>query len=115
MAMKMMAINSSGIIKIYNKKPTKGLIEKDIKSSNIFRYADLAKKYNWRKIIQTSKIIKFYKEYNRIFSDGFKFEHKEEPHFSNEDDYFNFHNSKGEAHIKEVWQFLIQKIFQETF
>ena len=45
------------------------------------------------------EIIKFDKEYNRIYSDGFKFEHKEEPHFSNEDDYFNFHNSKGEAHI----------------
>ena len=91
--------DSSGIVKIYNKKPTKDQIDKDIKSSNIFRYADLAKKYNWRKIIQTSKIIKFDKEYNRIYSDGFKFEHKEEPYFSNEDDYFNFHNSKGKSHI----------------
>ena len=91
--------DSSGVVKIYNKKPTKDQIEREIKTSNIFRYADLAKKYKWRKIIQSSGIIKFDKEYNRIYSDGFKFEHKEKPHFSNEDDYFNFHNSKGEAHI----------------
>ncbi len=94
--------DSSGIVKIYNKKPTNDQIEKDIKSSNIFRYADLAKRYNWRKFIVSSKIIKFDKEYNRIYSDGFKFEHKEEPHFSNENDYFNFHNSKGEKHIAEM-------------
>ena len=91
--------DSSGIIKIYNKKPTKDQIDKDIESSNIFRYADLAKRYNWIKFIQSSKIIKFDKEYNRIYSDGYKFEHQDELHFLNEDDYFNFHNSKGEAHI----------------
>ena len=53
--------DSSGIVKIYNKKPTKDLIEKDIKSSNIFRYADLAKKYNWRKLfklLKSSSLIK---------------------------------------------------------
>ena len=91
--------DSSGILKIFNKKPTKDQIESEIKSSNVFRYADLAKRYNWIKFIQSSKIIKFDKEYNRIYSDGFKFEHKEEPYFSNEDDYFNFHNSKGKSHI----------------
>ena len=90
--------DSSGIVKVYNKKPTNDQIEKDIKSSNIFRYADLAKN-NWIKFIQSSKIIKFDKGYNRIYSAGYKFEHQDEPHFSNEDDYFNFHNSRGEAHI----------------
>ena len=94
--------DSSGVAKIYNKKPTKDQIEKDIKTSNIFRYADIAEKYNWRKIIQSSGIIKFDKEYNRIYSDGFKFEHKEEPYFSNESDYFNFHNTKGESYIAKM-------------
>ena len=108
--------DSSGVAKIYNKKPTKDQIEKDIKTSNIFRYADLAEKYNWRKIIQSSGIIKFDKEYNRIYSDGFKFEHKEEPCFSNESDYFNFHNSKGELAIARSMAILNpEKYFKKHF
>ena len=94
--------DSSGVVKIYNKKPTKDQIEREIKTSNIFRYADLTKTYKWRKIVFSSGKIKFDKEYNRIYSEGFKFEHKEEPYFSNEIDYFNFHNSKGESYIAQM-------------
>tara|TARA_B100000579_G_scaffold374876_1_gene339345 strand:- start:129 stop:1052 length:924 start_codon:yes stop_codon:yes gene_type:complete len=94
--------DSSGIVKIYNKRPTKDQIELTIKSSNIFGNAKIAKELKWKKFVSSSDIIKFDKEYNRIHSEGFKFEHKEEPYFLNERDYFNFHNSKGESHIAEM-------------
>ena len=69
-----------------------------------------ASKYNFK------HIIKFDKEYNRIYSDGFKFEHKEEPFFSNESDYFNFHNSKGELAIARSMAILNpEKYFKKHF
>ena len=93
--------DSSGTIKIFNKRPSQNQLERIIKSTNILRYADLAKKYKWRKIIQKSNIVKFDKEYNRIFSDGYKLQHKEELYFKKEEDYFNYHNTKGETHIAQ--------------
>ena len=93
--------DSSGTIKIFNKRPSQNQLERVIKSTNILRYSDLAKNYKWKKIIQKSNIIKFDKEYNRIFSDGYKLQHKEELYFKNEEDYFNYHNTKGESHIAQ--------------
>ncbi len=89
--------DSSGTIKIFSKKPDKNELIKSIKSEDFFRYSDLIPKDE--KIIKEYSFFKFDTAYNRIFSDGNKLKHETKPHFTNEEDYFNYHNTKGESYI----------------
>ena len=93
--------DSSGIIKIFNKQPKTDDIFKIIKSTKVFRYSDICEDFKWSKIILKSNHHIFDKSYNRIYSDGYKLKYKIEPHFRNEEDYFNYHNIKGESYIAQ--------------
>ena len=66
--------DSSGIIKIFSKKPNNNELIKIIRSTNVFGHSGFAK--SDEKIITEYEQFKFDVEYNRIFSEGFKIEHK---------------------------------------
>ena len=85
------------VTKIFNKKPTSVELIRLMKKGDKETYPDkeeiITKRY---------RTFNFDKSYNRIFSDGYKLKHEIKPHFLNEQDYFNFHNSKGESHIAQM-------------
>ena len=85
------------VTKIFNKKPTSVELIRLMKKGDKETYPDkeeiITKRY---------RTFNFDKAYNRIFSDGYKLKHEIKPHFLNEQDYFNFHNSKGESHIAQM-------------
>ena len=86
--------DSSGTIKIFNNEPKYDEIYKIIKLSSVFRYSDIFKK--------STRIFKRYthfKHNKKLYSEGYKLEHKTNPHFLNEEDYFNYHNTKGDYSI----------------
>ena len=88
--------DSSGTIRIFNKQPKTDEIFKIIKSSKVFD-SDFS-----GRIVRKYSHINFDKQYNRIFSEGYKLQHKEQPYFNNEEDYFNYHNTKGESAIAQI-------------
>ena len=85
----------SDIVKNFNKRPNKKDIIKLLKSGDYDM--DLIKKEEIR--VTEYKIFNYDKAYNRIFSEGYKLEHKIEPHFTNEEDYFDYHNEKNNEYI----------------
>ncbi len=82
------------VTKIFNKKPLTielmRLMKKGDKETHPDKKEIIVKQY---------QTFKFDKEYNRIFSEGYKLKHEIKPHFSNEDDYFKYHNTKGKKSI----------------
>ena len=85
----------SDIVKIFNKCPNKNDIIKLLKSGNYDM--DLIKKEEIR--VNECKIFNYDKSYNRIFSEGYQLEHNIEPHFTNEEEYFDYHNEKNNEYI----------------
>ena len=82
------------VAKIFNKRPS------NLELIKIMKKGDKETVPNKDEIIaKRYKTFNFNKEYNRIYSDGYKLKHEIKPHFLNEEDYFEYHNSKGEKSI----------------
>jgi len=99
------------VAKIFNKRPANleliKFMEKGDKETVPNKEEIIAKRY---------KIFNFDKDYNRIFSEGYKLKHEIIPHFSKEEDYFKYHNSKGEKSIAyEMALANPQKYFKSYF
>ena len=84
------------IPKVFSKKPNKNDLIKILRSDI---YGDLISKEEI--IVNESGKFNYDKSYNRIYSKGYKLRHQIIPHFKNEEDYFNYHNTKGESHIAQ--------------
>ena len=82
------------VTKIFNKKPNSFEIIKILEKGDKATYPDKKEI-----IVKQYQIFNYDKSYNRIYKEGYKLEHKTTPHFSNEEDYFNYHNTKGESYI----------------
>jgi len=84
------------VTKIFNKKPNSFEIIKILEKGDKATYPDKKEI-----IVKQYQIFNYDKSYNRIYSEGYKLKHKTEPHFLNEEDYFNYHNIKGESYIAQ--------------
>ena len=82
--------------KIFNKRPNSIELIKIMEKGDKETYPD---KKEIR--VKQYQIFNYDKSYNRIYSEGYKLKHKTEPHFLNEEDYFNYHNTKGESYIAQ--------------
>ena len=83
------------LTKVFSKKPNKIKLIKILKSE--IYYHDFINKDEI--IVNEVKKFDYDKSYNRIFSKGYRIQHKIDPHFTNEEEYFNFHNTKGNYSI----------------
>ena len=99
------------VTKIFNKKPNSFEIIKILNKGDKVTYPDKKEI-----IVKQYKIFNYDKEYNRIYSEGYKLKHKTEPHFLNEEDYFNYHNIKGDSYIaKEMAISKPEQYFKKYF
>ena len=93
---RVMEMQYTGISKIFKYRPSKSELIKILELGDERIHPD--KKEIRVKQCQT---FNYDKSYNRIYSEGHKLKHKTEPHFLNEEDYFNYHNIKGDSHIAQ--------------
>ena len=82
------------VTKIFNKKPNSFEIIKILEKGDKATYPDKKEI-----IVKQYQIFNYDKSYNRIYSEGYKLEHEIKPHFLNEEDYFKYHNTKGDSSI----------------
>ena len=82
------------VTKIFNKKPNSFEIIKILEKGDKETYPDKKEI-----IVKQYQIFNYDKSYNRIYSEGYKLEHEIKPHFLNEEDYFKYHNTKGDSSI----------------
>jgi len=83
------------LVKTFKNKPTRTEIIKFIDRKTV--HDDFIQEAEIR--LNEIKIFNYDKSYNRIYDKGFKLKHKIIPHFTNEEDYFNYHNTKGDYSI----------------
>ena len=84
----------TAISKIFKYRPNKSELIKILELGDEKTYLD-KKEIS----VKQYQIFNYNKSYNRIYSEGYKLKHKTEPHFLKEEDYFNYHNTKGESYI----------------
>ena len=99
--------------KIFNKRPNSIELIKIMEKGDKETYPD---KKEIR--VKQYQIFNYDKSYNRIYSEGYKLKHKTEPHFLNEEDYFNYHNTKGESYAPIAQEMAIsnpEKYFKKCF
>jgi|TARA_B110000259_G_scaffold161567_1_gene185750 hypothetical protein len=108
---RVMEMEYTGISKIFKYRPNKSELIKILELGDERIHPD--KKEIRVKQYQT---FNYDKSYNRIYSEGYKLKHKNEPHFLKEEDYFNYHNTKGESYIAQKMAILNpNKYFKKYF
>ena len=89
--------DQKSLVKTFINRPTRNELIKFIQKNTY--HEDYIRKEEIR--LNEIKIFKYDKSYNRIYSEGYKLKHKIIPHFIKEEDYFNYHNTKGEHYIAQ--------------
>ena len=87
----------SYVTKIFDKRPTSIELIRILKKGDKETHQDELKEI----IAKQYQIFNYSKSYNRIYSEGYKLKHETKPHFTNEEDYFKYHNTKGESYIAQ--------------
>ena len=91
-----MEMEFTQVAKIFSQKP------KSSELINILKRGDKATYPDKKEIIvKQYKIFTYSKSYNRIYKEGYNLKHQTKPHFKNEEDYFNYHNTKGERYFAQ--------------
>ena len=85
------------VTKIFDKRPTSIELIRILKKGDKETHQDELKEI----IAKQYQIFNYSKSYNRIYSEGYKLKHETKPHFTNEEDYFKYHNTKGESYIAQ--------------
>ena len=86
---------TKSLLKVFKNKPSRSEIIKFIHRNTT--HNDFVEEEEIR--LNEIKIFNYDKSYNRIYDVGYKLKHKIIPYFKNVDDYFNYHNTKGDYYI----------------
>tara|TARA_B100001093_G_C26729463_1_gene971542 strand:- start:46 stop:1308 length:1263 start_codon:yes stop_codon:yes gene_type:complete len=83
------------LVKTFKRRPTRTELIKFININT--HHESFIKKETIR--LNEIKIFKYDKSDNQLYSEGYKLKHKIIPHFKSEEEYFNYHNTKGDYSI----------------